>query len=313
MTRVLRVSIRDLLRLLMVLVWGANYSVMKWAFAEVPPFAFNAMRMGLASAVFLAAIAATRRRGVPIPPAIRPVFHTPEALTTRDRFDLVWLGVVGHFGYQVCFAAGVARTHASNAALILGATPVAVAVLTASLGRERVRPVHWLGAVVSAIGVYLVVGRGAAFGESTAAGDALMVLALICCAGYTLGSARIMARHSPVYVTGVTLALGTVLYGLAAIPDLADTNWGRISAPVWTMLVVSALLALCFGYVVWNVAVQRLGPTHAAIYSNLIPLAALVVAVLWLGEPVSPTRFAAAALIIGGVVLIRLQPRTPVA
>lgn len=313
MTRAARVSMMDVLLVLMVLVWGANYSVMKRAFADVPPLAFNAMRMSIASAVFLVAIRVARRRTTPIPPAIRSVFHTPDALTRRDRWDLVWLGLVGHFGYQFCFATGVARTHASNAALILGATPVAVALLAAALGHDRVRLLHWLGAAVSALGVYFVVGRGAAFGGSTLHGDLLMVVALICWAAYTLGSARIMARHSPLYVTGVTLAIGTALYVASAVPDLLRTSWTGISALIWMLLVVSALLALCFGYVVWNAAVQRLGATHAAIYSNLVPLAAMIVATLWLHEPLTPTKFVAAGLIVGGVVLTRLQPRTPVA
>ncbi len=312
MTRAARLSLFDVLLVLMVVAWGANYSVMKRAFEEVPPLAFNAMRMAVASAVFLVAIRVARRRTTPIPAEIRRVFHTPDALTRRDRWDLLWLGLVGHFGYQLFFAAGVARTHASNAALILGATPVTVAVLSAALGEDRVRPVQWLAALVSGVGVYLVVGRGAAFGGSTLAGDLLMVVALVCWAAYTLGGVRIMARHSPLYVTGVTLSIGTVPYAICAIPGLLATRWAEVSGMIWALLVLSALLALCFGYVVWNAAVQRLGATHTAIYSNLVPLAAMLVAALWLHEPMTPAKFVAAGLIIAGVVLTRLQPRLPV-
>jgi drug/metabolite transporter (DMT)-like permease len=313
MTRRFRLSTLDVLLVLMVMAWGANYSLMKWAFTDVPPLAFNAMRMALASAVFLATIRQIRRRAAAMPPATRSVFHSPNPLTTRDRWDLIWLGLVGHFGYQMCFALGVARTHASNAALILGATPVAVAVLSTLLGHDRVRPLHWLGAAVSAAGVYLVVGPGAAFGGTTLAGDLLMVAALACWAAYTLGSARIMARHSPLYVTGITMAIGTALYAVGAIPDLLTTRWADVRPMTWTLLVASALMALNFGYVVWNAAVQRLGAAHTAIYSNLVPLAALIVAATWLGEPLAPAKFAAAGLIVSGVVLTRLQPRTIVA
>jgi drug/metabolite transporter (DMT)-like permease len=310
MTRAQR-TVMDVLLVLMVVVWGANYSVMKRAFAEVPPLAFNALRMAVASAVFLAAIRLARRPTTPIPAALRSVFHTPHPLTRRDRWDLVWLGVIGHLGYQLLFALGVARTHASNAALIIGASPVAVVLLSAGLGHERVRPLHWVGAALSTLGVYFVVGRGAAFGGSTLTGDLLMVLAMGCWATYTLRSARIMARHSPLYVTGTTMAIGTVPYVVCAIPDLLATRWTAVTPMVWILCVLSALLALCFGYIVWNAAVQRLGATHTAIYGNLVPLAAMVVAALWLREPMTPTKLAAAALVVTGVVLTRLQPRTP--
>ena len=46
--------------------------------------------------------------------------------------------------------------------------------------------------------------------------------------------------------------------------------------------------------------------------SNLVPLAAMLVAALWLHEPMTPAKFVAVALIIAGVVLTRLQPRVPV-
>jgi drug/metabolite transporter (DMT)-like permease len=188
-----------------------------------------------------------------------------------------------------------------------------VAVLSAAIGRDRIGRLHWSGVGVSAAGLYLVVGRGAAFGGSTLAGDLLMVVALVCWAAYTLGSARIMARHSPLYVTGTTLAIGTALYAATAVPDLLDTPWRAVSPSIWMWLVVSALLGLCFGYVVWNAAVQRLGAAHTAIYSNLVPLAAMLVASVWLREPITTMTIAAAALIVSGVVLTRLQPRTPVA
>jgi len=95
MTRTHRLPLLDLSLVLMVLVWGANYSVMKRAFDEVPPLAFNAMRMVLASTVFLWSIRVARRRAGRTPTRLSAVFHTPDRLTRRDRWDLAWLGVVG--------------------------------------------------------------------------------------------------------------------------------------------------------------------------------------------------------------------------
>src|SRR4051812_19868603 len=98
----------DALLLLMVVIWGANYSVIKHAFEEVPPQAFNAMRITVAALVSLAAIAWTRRRGRRLGRASSGVLYTPADLTLRDRWDLVWVGLVGHFAYQYCFVRGVA-------------------------------------------------------------------------------------------------------------------------------------------------------------------------------------------------------------
>src|SRR5262245_34678881 len=90
-----RFSTRDGLLVLMVLIWGVNYSVLKRAFAEIPPQPFNALRLTLASAVFLTAIQLARRRAETHEGRLSSVFYTVHALTPSDRWTLAWLGLVG--------------------------------------------------------------------------------------------------------------------------------------------------------------------------------------------------------------------------
>ena len=292
------------LLLLMVLIWGSNFSVIKRAFEEVPPQAFNAVRIALASVVALAAVAWTRHRGRA--GRLSRVFYTPDALTARDRVGLIWLGFVGHFIYQFCFVEGVAATSVSNAALIIGSTPAVVAVLAAVTGRERIAPVHWAGAGVSAVGVYFVVGHGASFNAATLRGDLMIATAMICWAVYTIGTSRLIERHSPLFVTGITLVLGGLPYSAAMWPEVAQVHWARVSLWAWSALVLSALLAICLAYLIWYVAVQRIGAARTAIYSNLVPIVAVTVAVVWLHEPVSRAKIVGAACVVSGVFLTRL-------
>ena len=56
--------------------------------------------------------------------------------------------------------AGLSRTSVANSSLMLGATPVLVALLSALLGLERIGRLHWVGAALSLTGIYLVVGHG---------------------------------------------------------------------------------------------------------------------------------------------------------
>jgi drug/metabolite transporter (DMT)-like permease len=291
----------------MVLIWGVNYSVLKRAFVEIPPQPFNAMRMIIASGLFLGAIRVARRRAAQ--GRTSSVFHTPHPLTRRDRIDLLWLGFVGHCCYQYCFVAGVNATSVSNAALIIGATPVCVAVASAALGRERIGRLHWLGAAISISGIYFVVGRGAAFGGSTLTGDLLTMVSVGCWTAYTLGASRLIARHSPLYVTGMTMVIGGVPYVLLALPALLRLDWARPGAWTWIALVLSAVFALGVAYLIWYTAVQKIGPSRTAIYSNVVPIAAIAVAALWLGEPLTRTKLLGAAAVLGGVWLTRRAAR----
>jgi drug/metabolite transporter (DMT)-like permease len=295
----------DLLLVTMVFIWGANYSVIKHAFSEVPPQPFNALRLLLAGSVYLTAILTARRRALTT--GVSSVFYTPAPLTRRDRWDLVWLGLVGHTCYQTCFVGGVNLTSVSNAALIIGATPVVVAILSALLGRERIGPFHWLGAAVSGLGIYFVVGHGAAIGGPTWRGDMLIMVSVCCWAVYTIGSSRLLARHSPLFVTGTTMVLGAVPYALIMSPQVFRVHWTQLSH--WTLgsLVVSALMALNVAYLIWYTGVQRLGPARTSIFSNVVPVAAMTVAGLWLHEPIGRTKVIGAAGVLGGVLLTRIR------
>ena len=92
--------------------------------------------------------------------------------------------------------------------------------MSAALGHERIGRLHWLGAALSAAGIYFVVGHGAAIGRrARSLGDLLIGLGAVAAGPiYTIGGGRLMARHSPLFVTGMTMAIGTVPYALLALP-----------------------------------------------------------------------------------------------
>lgn len=306
MARAPRVSVIDALLVVMVLIWGANFSVIKRAFIEIPPLPFNGLRLVIATSLFLAAIGVAMRRARTGRRGVSSVFYTTSRVTARDRRDIVLLGLVGHCCYQLGFVGGVAATSVANAALIIGTTPVAIAVLSAALGRERIGRLHWFGAAVSVVGVYFVVGVGAPDDGASLRGDLLMMLSVGCWAIYTLGATRLIPRHSPLFVTGMTMLAGMVPYLVIATPQMFAVDWAAVSAWSWWALVLSSVLALCVCYLIWYTAVQTIGPSHTAIYSNLVPVAAMAVAFLWLREPLSTAKVAGAAAIVGGVFLTRL-------
>lgn len=343
-----RIVRTDALLLLMTLIWGTNYTVIKHAFTQLDPQAFNALRMTVASLVFLGVIAGvgrrrraegaesaetfstqrSQRRGdehtdllppaisalspslrPPLPPragTIASIFYSPAPLTARDWLGLAGLGLVGHCLYQYCFVAGLAQTSVANSALVLAVTPVLIAIVSAALGQERISPLHWLGALLSLGGIYLVVGGGIGAGRGSLGGDLLMFAAACCFAIYTLGAQPLMTRHSPVGVTGLSMAIGTVLYVPAVLPHLRAVDWGTVRADTWLALVYSALFALCVSYTIWYAAVREIGSARTSVYSNLVPIVAMMTASLMLGEPLGARKIAGAAAVLAGVALTRV-------
>jgi drug/metabolite transporter (DMT)-like permease len=310
----------DGLLLLMVVFWGANYALVKELFRYLPPRAFNAVRMSVATALFLAAIAASaflRRRARTVrerivqatPGGARSlaVFRTASPISGGDWLVLIVLGLIGQFGYQAFFAEGLRRTSVANASLTIGCTPIMVSLASAALGRDRLGPMHWIGIAASALGMYLVVGVGARVSGESLSGDLMMLACVVCWTVYTLAGRELLLRHSPLIVTGVSMAIGTVLYVAWAQPVIETTSFATLPTFVWTGIALSALLALNVGYVIWYVGVQRLGSARTSLYSNLVPVAALVAAALWLGEPIAGAKLAGAILVIGGLAITRLR------
>jgi drug/metabolite transporter (DMT)-like permease len=296
----------DALLILMVLIWGANFSVIKRAFTEIPPQPFNALRLIIAAAVFMIAIRWARGRARSAPGQVPSVLYTTHPVTPRDRVQIALLGLIGHFVYQICFVGGVAITSVSNAALIIGATPVVVALASALLGRERLGHLHWAGAALSVTGIYFVVGLGASFGGATLRGDLLVVASVFCWATYTLGAGQLIQRHSPLYITGTTMVVGAVPYVAIAMPQILNVDWLHVSTWAWGALVFSALFALNVAYLVWYMAVQEIGPSRTATYSNVVPIVAITVAAIWLREPLTLSKMAGAIAVLTGVFLTRL-------
>jgi drug/metabolite transporter (DMT)-like permease len=283
--------------LLVVLIWGVNFSVTKGAFARFPPLAFTGVRFALASLLLVPLVRRLEGRE-PLP---RPVL-------TR----LVLLGVVGNTLYQLGFISGLDRTTASNSALILAAMPSIVALLAVALGFEPLRPKVLGGVLVATVGVVLVVAaRGAGFGGTTMAGDLLTLGAVICWAGYTLGLRVLPAEVSPLRVTMVTTVAGTPGLVLAGLPEMLGMDWSAVGWQGWAALGYATFLSLLVAYVIWNRSVQVVGPSRTVIYMCLTPLVAVVTAAVFLGERPMPLQAVGAALIIGGVLLTRgpAEPR----
>jgi drug/metabolite transporter (DMT)-like permease len=181
-----------------------------------------------------------------------------------------------------------------------------VALFSSFAGHERVPAGRWAGFALSVAGIYVLVGRSATWSSTTFAGDVLVFCGMLCWSIYSVVAQPLLQRHSPLVVTGYSMAIGATCYFLIAIPTLLGTEWALISLTSWILMTLSSLLALAFAYMIWYTGVQRIGSSRTAIYSNLTPIVAIAVAAIWLGEPIAAPQIIGAITILGGVFLTRL-------
>jgi len=277
--------------LLVCLIWGFNFSITKSAFDQIPPLAFTAVRFAISSLLLW---------------LVLRVVEGPAKLPPGAMRRLVLLGVVGNTFYQLAFMLGLARTTASNSALILSTVPTVVAVFAGALGLERITTRMRGGIALGMLGVGLVIAtRGVAFDRGTFTGDLLSILAVLCWAGYTVGLRRVPQGVSPLRVTTITAIAGTPGLVLAGLPGVLRLDWGAVGARAWLAVAYASGLSLVVAYLLWNRSVKAIGGTRTAIYMCLTPVVAVLGAWLLLGERPHPFQGVGALFIITGVLLTR--------
>jgi drug/metabolite transporter (DMT)-like permease len=282
----------DLLLLLMSLIWGSNFTVIKYSLEDLLPLSFNALRFTIASIVMLT-VAFMSQNGFKLEPG--------------DRMKLFTLGLLGNTFYQSLFITGMAHTRAGNAALILATTPL----FTAILGRIRkheyftVRGVGGLLLAFAGIVMIVVSGRGEVSIGETLLGDCLLLASAVCWSLYTVGSKRLVHTYGSLKATTIMMTSGTPFLLLVCAPSLLRQDWSRVRPVAWAGVVYSGLFAIALAYLIWSYGVRRIGSTRTAIYSNITPIVALLVAWLALGETPTLGQLAGAVVIFAGIYLVR--------
>lgn len=277
----------------LVFIWAANFSVVKASLQDFHPLAFNTTRFLLASALLALIVWASGG-------SLR--------FERRDWWSLIWLGVLGNTAYQVLFIFGIDWTLAGNAALMLATVPIFATLLSVALGHERVGPGVWIGAALSFIGIALVVWGGAKtvrFGADTVRGDLTMLAAAVAWSVYTVGSSPLLRKYGTLPVTAITMWIGAAGLAAVSVPALTNQAWADVRPWSWVGLLYSGIMAIAVAYLLWYYSVRHLGSSRTAVYSNIIPLAALVIAWLSLGETPGWLQIFGAIAILGGTFLAR--------
>ena len=289
-----RMGRTDLLIVLVIVLWAVNLSVIKIGLRALSPHAFNAIRLGLASLAYLAVLLAR-----------------PGRLTLAnkgDRWKAAGLGLLGITLYQVFFIKAVNMMNASTASIIMGTSPIFIALLATAVGEERISLAGWAGIAVSFAGFLLVVAGGnggLVFTWEAWRGAVLILLANVCWAGYTVFSKPVLDRNSPFRLAAMGTIAGTVVYLPFAARDLARVEWARIPWQGWGAILYAGLVAIFLCFVLWYESVKQVGSAKTGVYSNLTPILAIFFAGLVLGERLTAIQAVGAAVTLAGVYLTR--------
>ena len=277
--------------LAVMVLWAMNFIVVKSAVAVLPPVGFTFLRFALATSTLLALL---RWREGSI------------ALPRRDLIPMLGLGALGFGVYQILWTTGLTTVAAGDSALIIASTPVLVAFLAVLARSDVLTPAKLLGGVISFVGVAIVIGSGPGLSlGGSLVGEGITLAAAICWSLYTAFGAPFLRRHSPLRTTAWATVAGTVVLAPVAALQLATVDAGQLTPDVLGAVLYSGFVAAGVSNVIVQNGVRVIGPTRASAYQFLVPALAVLLAFVFLAEPIRPGQVVGGLVIVAGVLVTR--------
>lgn len=277
-----------LLALAVMAVWGTNFVVIRFGLDHLPPLLFAALRFTIA---FLPAALFIRRPKVPL---------------LRLASYGILIGA-GQFG--LLFIAMKADLSPGLASLILQSQAFFTVGLAMVLSGERLRPYQWLAVVMAAGGMALIGYMGG--GDATPLGLALGLVAALCWAGGNLVARSTPGVNMLAYVVWSSMFAAPPLFLLSFLiegPAAISAGFAAADTATWAAVVWQSVGNSLFGYAVFGWLLARYSAASVAPMSLLVPVFGMGASALLLGEALPGWKLAAAAMVIGGLIVNQFWP-----
>lgn len=283
------------LLLALSVLWGGSFFFTHVAIAALPPFTIVTLRVGLAALILM---------------AVLPFFGL--RLPANARVWTAFLGM-GLLNNVVPFCLIVwGQTHiASGLAAILNATTPLWTVVIAhfTISEEHMTGNRLVGVMIGLTGVAVMIGPDALRGLGSHILAQLAVLGAAISYGFAAIFGRRFRRLGVAPMVTATGQVSASALMLLPVCLLIDRPWtlAMPGLPVWAAIVGTAALSTALGYMIYFRILASAGATNLALVTFLIPVSAILLGVLVLGETLQPKHFAGMALI--GLALAAIDGR----
>lgn len=287
-----------LMALATVALWGASFPLTKAALAWAGPTAIAFLRWLISAAVLFIWLARSRQLGLAL------------ALLRRQGGQVLWVALTGITLFYFLENVALQFTTATNAGVLANLTSVFMVLIGVLWLRERLHALEWSALAMAFAGAGLV-SQGAghlAIAGPGLLGDLLMIVATLFAAIYSIGGKKLAEAHgaevvlADVALIGAALLLPLTLWEAGGPAGLAALL--RLPLAAWGALLLLGLGAGALGNIWWLRILAATTAARAGMALFLIPVISTAVAVLFLGEPLTPLVVIGGGLVLAGVALV---------
>ena len=230
----------------------------------------------------------------------------PRTMGGKKIIALLLLGITGVFAYNLFFFKGLELISAGRASLIIANNPIFIAVFSFLFFAEKMTPLKVAGILISVSGAVIAISGGnpaALLSGGLGMGDAYIFCAVCSWVAYSLIGKRAMNQFSPLAAVTGAAVIGMVMLSIPAWLSGMPAELPLYRPIDWAAIFYLGFFGTVLGFVWYYDGIKAIGPARAGLFINFVPLSAITLGYLLLGEPVTFSLLFGAALVVSGVIL----------
>lgn len=274
------------------LCWSGTFIAGRLLAGEVTPLAAAFVRFLIATLLLLLL-------------TYRTYGHLPHP-SGRQWVGLVILGLTGVVAYNLFFFKGLTLVPAGRASLIIANNPIMITLFAALFFREPLNGRKIIGVLVSVCGAIIAISKGdpvTLLRGGLGWGDLLIFCCVFSWVAYTLVGKMVLTGLTPLVTVAYSALIGTIGLGVPALGAGLLDQVGAYSLVNWLSLAYLGVFGTVIGFIWYYEGVRTIGAARASLFINFVPLGAILMAYLILGEPMTFSLVTGTLLVIGGVYL----------
>ena len=285
-----------------MVVWAVNFIAAKIGLRYLPPLTMASFRVTMAGLSMVPAYLVCSRWAA-FADAGRAM---SKGFTRHDLWTFAYLGFFGVVTNQMCFTIGLRYTSVSHAAVIVGMGPIYTLVLAVLFRLERATWHKVAGMAIAFLGVAVLASENGISARSPSLlGDAITMTGSIGFATYAVLGKRVAARYDALTMVAFNHFAGAIIILPVALRQARElgpfSRWRAIPWPAWAAVLFMAVFSSALAYLLYFWLLRYLEASQLSAFTYLLPVLAVILGILLLGERGSPLQIIGGILALGGV------------
>jgi drug/metabolite transporter (DMT)-like permease len=224
--------------------------------------------------------------------------------TLKDYGLFAVLGLTGIALYNICFFIATKHAPVIKSSLFIASNPVLIALLSGLFLKEKITKNHIIGMVIALTGAALIITDGhllSMFQLGFETIDLVLLGAVVSWALYSVVGKVVLRKYSAVESTTYAVAFGTLFLAPFAF---AETSWQDITQATfstWLAIAHMSIFVTVVSFIMYYYGIKEVGAAKASIFINVMPVSAVLMATIYLGETFTWTHGIGAAFVLTGV------------